>query len=111
MSQVLVPGRGGHVYGGGPAAGGRPALPPPAERALLQGHRQAVRLRDRPGAPLPAQQAHHPQVRSRLLKQKRILFKIESLIKIQNIFSQIQLIASHSTLAVCSMCSSTFLAL
>ena len=62
-AQVLLPGRGGHVHGGGPAFGGGPALPPPAERAVHRGRRQTLPLRDDPGAGLPAEPAHHSQVR------------------------------------------------
>lgn len=42
--QVLLPGRGGHVHGGGPAARRGPALPPAAERAVHRGDGQAVPL-------------------------------------------------------------------
>lgn len=60
--QVLLPGRGGHVHGRGPAPGRGLALPPATERAVLRGHGEAVHLRDGTGPRLPAQSAHHPQV-------------------------------------------------
>ncbi|KAI2557686.1 serine/threonine kinase 32C, partial [Homo sapiens] len=50
---VLLPGRGGHVHGRGPATGRGPALPPAAERAVLRGHGEAVHLRDGTGSGLP----------------------------------------------------------
>lgn len=62
--QVLLPGWGGHVYGGGPALGRRPALSPPAERPLLGEHCQTLHLWISPGPGIPTQQAHHTQVPS-----------------------------------------------
>lgn len=40
----------------------RTALPPAAERGVLGGRGEAVRLRDGAGPRLPARPAHHPQV-------------------------------------------------
>lgn len=62
MLQVLVPGRGGHVHGGGSAVRRRPALSSAAERAVHRGRRQTLPVRDDAGARLPAEPAHHTQV-------------------------------------------------
>lgn len=61
--QVFLPGWGGHVYGGGLALGGRPALSPAAERPLLREHCQTLHLWIVPGPGIFAHQAHNTQVR------------------------------------------------
>lgn len=60
--QVFLPGWGGHVYGGGPALGRRPALSPTTERPLFRKHCQILRLWAGPGLGVPPQQAHYSPV-------------------------------------------------
>ena len=62
LRQVHIRGRGGHVHGGGLAAGRRPALPHPARGCLQRAPGVALRVRDGAGARLPARTERAAQV-------------------------------------------------
>ena len=62
LRQVHIRGRGGHVHGGGLAAGRRPALPHPARGCLQRAPGVALRVRDGAGARLPARAERAAQV-------------------------------------------------
>lgn len=106
--QVLISRWGGHVHGGWPAAGRRSTLPSTTECALYREHCEALRVWNRPGFALLAQQTHHPQVMTACKLHKGFAHPVKNTHKQAKWFGKATQMYTHAKILVrcwyCSLC-------